>query len=101
MHSCNIKTRHENEEKNYDIVINLLVCSILYFGIIIVVVKINLYRVKSLTHIYDKRLVKLLVIGNANFVYFLHIAYSMIGVIHNTLEKLVLCILSSDFWYFI
>jgi hypothetical protein len=39
MHSCNTKTRHENDEKNYDIVIKLLVRSILYLRIIIEVVK--------------------------------------------------------------
>jgi hypothetical protein len=39
MHSCNTKTRHENDKKNYDIVIKLLVRSILYIRIIIVVVK--------------------------------------------------------------
>jgi hypothetical protein len=39
MHSCNTKTRHENDEKNYDIVIILLVRLIDYTRIIIVVVK--------------------------------------------------------------
>jgi hypothetical protein len=39
MQSCNTKTRHENDEKNDDIVIKLLVRSILYLRIIIIVVK--------------------------------------------------------------
>jgi hypothetical protein len=39
MHSCNTKTRHENDEKKYDILIKLLVRSILYLRTIIVVVK--------------------------------------------------------------
>jgi Flp pilus assembly CpaF family ATPase len=39
MHSYNIKTRHENYEKNYDNIIKLLVRSILYLRIDIIVVK--------------------------------------------------------------
>jgi hypothetical protein len=39
MHSCNTKTSHENNEKNYDIVIKLVVRAILYLRIIIIVIK--------------------------------------------------------------
>jgi hypothetical protein len=39
MHNYNTKTKHENDEKNYDIVIKLLVRSILYLRIIIILVK--------------------------------------------------------------
>jgi hypothetical protein len=41
MHSLNTKTRHENDEKNYDIVIKLLVHSkyCTFLRIIILVVK--------------------------------------------------------------
>jgi hypothetical protein len=39
MHSCNTKTRHENDEKNYDIEIEFLVRLISYLRIIIIVVK--------------------------------------------------------------
>jgi hypothetical protein len=36
----------------------------------------------------------------SNFICFLYIAYSTIGIIYNTLTKRVLCILPSDFWHF-
>jgi hypothetical protein len=39
MYNWNTKTRHENDEKNYDIVIKLLIRSILNLRIIIIVVK--------------------------------------------------------------